>query len=103
MRGLGYVVHSPAELYGSRDAALGAADEDWLARVGARGWACLTRDLKIYERPAEQETYQRAHVHVLLLPGEATATQLAELVTICLVEMCSVAAGRSPQTWPSTS
>jgi hypothetical protein len=31
LTGLGYILHSPAELYGSREAALGARDEDWLA------------------------------------------------------------------------
>jgi hypothetical protein len=31
---LGYILHTPAELYGSREAALGARDEDWLAKVG---------------------------------------------------------------------
>lgn len=102
LRGLGYAIHTPAELYGSRDAALGAADDDWLARVGARGWACLTRDLKIYERPAELEAYRQARLHVFLLPGEATAAQLTELVTICLADMCSVAVARAPQTWKLT-
>jgi PIN like domain len=102
LRGLGYVIHSPAELYGSRDGALGAADEDWLGRVGTRGWACLTRDLKIYERPAELAAYQRAPVHVFLLPGEATARQLTELIAACLADMCTVAVGRPPQTWKLT-
>jgi len=96
------MIHTPAELFGTRDAALGAGDDDWLARVGQRGWACLTRDLKIYERPAELEAYQRARVHVFLLPGEATAAQLAELITRCLADMCSVATSRAPQSWKLT-
>jgi hypothetical protein len=102
LHGLGYAVHSPAELYGSRSLALGAGDDDWLARVGERRWACLTRDLKIYERPTELDAYQRARVHVFLLPGEATAAQLTELITACLAEMCAAAASRAPQSWKLT-
>lgn len=48
---LGYTVHTPAELYGTRKAAQGAPDEDWLAKVGDRGWTVIGRDVKIYERP----------------------------------------------------
>jgi SWI2/SNF2 ATPase len=36
---LGYIVHTPARLYGSREAAAGAPDTDWLPRVGRKGWA----------------------------------------------------------------
>jgi hypothetical protein len=85
LRGLGYTMHTPAELYGSRRAALGAADEDWLARVSRRRWIVLGRDLKIYERPYELEAYRRARVQVFLLPGEALAAELAHLVEVNLV------------------
>lgn len=44
--GLGYVVHTPAELYGSRNAAEGARDEDWLAKVGTHGWTVIGRDAR---------------------------------------------------------
>ena len=30
LAGLGYSVHTPAELFGDRTASLGAADEEWL-------------------------------------------------------------------------
>lgn len=86
LTGLGYVVHSPAELYGSREEALGARDEDWLARVGQRGWVVIGRDVKIYERPAELTAYLAAGVHVFLLPGEAKVAQREshELCLYCL-------------------
>jgi hypothetical protein len=71
LTGLGYVLHSPAELYGSRDAALGARDEDWLARVGRHRWTVLGRDLKIYERPSELAAYRASRLQVFLLPGQA--------------------------------
>lgn len=58
LAGLGYILHTPAELYGSREAALGARDEDWLAKVGRHHWTVLGRDLKIYERPSELAAYQ---------------------------------------------
>jgi hypothetical protein len=71
LAGLGYILHSPAELYGSREAALGARDEDWLARVGLRQWTVLGRDLKIYERPSELAAYRASRLQVFLLPGQA--------------------------------
>jgi hypothetical protein len=92
-------VHTPWELYGTREAALGAQDEDWLKRVSPRGWAILGRDLKIYERPAELKAYQRARVQVFLLPGEALAAELAHLVEVNLVQICTIAANRRPGTW----
>ena len=102
LRGLGYVIHTPAELYGSRAEAQGASDDNWLARVSPHQWACLTRDLKIYERPHELEAYRRARVHVFLLPGEATAAELAQLITTCLSDICAVATSRDPQSWKLT-
>lgn len=36
---LGYVVHTPAEVFGTREAALGASDERWLEKVAKSGWA----------------------------------------------------------------
>lgn len=99
---LGYIVHSPAELYGSREAALGARDEDWLARVGERGWAVIGRDVKIYERPAELAAYLKAGVHVFLLPGQAKVAQLVELIEVNLADMCTYASSRKPGTWRLT-
>ena len=52
-RVLGYVVHTPAELYGSREVAEGIRDETWLADVGPRRWVAISRDTKIMQRPAE--------------------------------------------------
>jgi hypothetical protein len=95
-------MHTPAELYGSRRAALGAADEDWLARVSRRGWIVLGRDLKIYERPFELEAYRRARVQVFLLPGEALAAELARLVEVNLAQICAIATGRQPGSWRLT-
>jgi PIN like domain len=102
LTGLGYVVHSPAELYGSREEALGARDEDWLARVGRRGWVVLGRDVKIYERPAELAAYLAAGIHVFLLPGEAKVAQLVELIEVNLADICAYASGRKPGTWRLT-
>jgi hypothetical protein len=50
LTGLGYVVHTPGELYGSRKTAEGAADEDWLRRVGEHGWAVIGTDRRIEPR-----------------------------------------------------
>lgn len=102
LSGLGYTIHTPWELYGSRYEAQGAPDEDWLGRVSQRGWAVLNRDAKIYERPSELEAYRRARVQVFLLPGEARAAELAQLVANCLREMCTIASSRDPGTWRLT-
>jgi hypothetical protein len=69
LTGLGYILHTPAGLYGSREAALGARDEDWLATVGRHHWTVLGRDLKIYERPSELAAYQASKLQVFLLPA----------------------------------
>lgn len=98
---LGYVVHTPAELFGSREASLGAKDEEWLSRV-RREWAIVGRDLKIYERPSELEAYRRAQVQVFLLPGQALAAALVHLVEVNLAPMCSIATTREPGTWRLT-
>jgi hypothetical protein len=103
LTGLGYVLHSPAELYGSRDAALGARDEDWLARVGRHRWAVLGRDLKIYERPSELAAYRASKLQVFLLPGQARAAELVELVAVNLTQICAIASTRQPGTWRLTS
>ncbi|MGH3199484.1 MAG: hypothetical protein ACRDNT_26985 [Streptosporangiaceae bacterium] len=102
LKALGYTMHTPAELYGSHEAASGAADEDWLARVSGRGWIVLGRDLKIYERPYELEAYRRARVQVFLLPGEAIAAELVHLVEVNLAQMCAIASGRQPGSWRLT-
>jgi hypothetical protein len=96
------MVHTPAELYGSREAASGAIDEDWLARVAPRRWIILGRDLKIYERPHELEAYRHARVQVFLLPGEARAAELARLVEVNLAQICAIATGRQPGSWRLT-
>lgn len=78
------MVHTPARLYGSLDAALGAPDTDWLARVGQKGWAVIGRDAKIYERPAELAAYLEARIQVFLLPGQARVAEMIGLVDCCL-------------------
>jgi hypothetical protein len=99
---LGYVVHTPAQLYGSRDQAQGAADQDWLARVGKHRWTVIGRDLKIYERPEELEAYKRARLQVFLLPGQGKAAELVELIEINLHDICAITPLRLIGTWRLT-
>ena len=99
---LGYRVHTPAELYGSREAALGAEDIDWLPRAGRERWTIIARDAKVRERPAEIAAYRRARVHVFLLPGEALTVDLLRLVETNLAAICAIAAARTPVTWRLT-
>ena len=62
-------MHTPAELYGSREAAEGIRDETWLADVGPRRWVAISRDTKIMQRPAELAAYRAAKLHLMLFPG----------------------------------
>lgn len=102
LTGLGYAVHTPAELFGSREASLGAADEEWLQRVTGRMWAVIGRDVKIYERPWELRAYRRARIQVFLLPGQALAAQLTHLVAVNLSEIGTVTSSRKIGTWHLT-
>lgn len=100
---LGYTVHTPARLYRSHEAAEGAEDTDWLPRVGRNRWTVITRDAKIYERPAELDAYKRARVHVFLLPGQALVAALVHLVEVNLAAICAIAPSRTPGTWRLTA
>lgn len=93
----GYVVHTPAELFGSLAQARGRADEEWLARVAAHGWAVIGRDTKILERPGELAAYERSGLHMFLFPGQATVQQLVDLVDIHLRDICTATTDRVPQ------
>src|ERR671931_2568906 len=83
---LGYTVHTPWELYGSREEALGANDQDWLPKVGKNGWAVIGTDLKIFERPEEPAAYRATKVHVFLLPGQSKRARRVALVEVCLAD-----------------
>lgn len=97
--GLGYKAHKPAELFGTREKAEGANDEDWLRQVGSRGWAIFGRDVKIYERQSELAAYRQARVQVFLLPGEATSAGLVQLVEANLRDICAITTLRQVGTW----
>jgi hypothetical protein len=96
---LGYVVHTPAELLGSRKVALGTSDEVWLAKVAKTGWAVLNRDTKIIRRRDELAAYRRAGVHMFYLPGEAKVAVLVELVSVNLAAICTATASRQAKLW----
>jgi hypothetical protein len=96
---LGYVVHTPAEVFGTREAALGASDELWLEKVAKSGWAVLNRDTNIMRRRDELAAYRRAGVHMFYLPGEAKVAVLVGLVSVNLVEICTVTASKKAKLW----
>lgn len=102
LRVLGYAVHTPQELYGSRAVSSGTRDEDWLARVSPHGWTVIGRDAKIMERPNELAAYRAARLHMFLLPGQATTVRLVHLVEVNLSDMCMYASGRTPNVWRLT-
>jgi hypothetical protein len=99
LRDLGYVVHTPPELYGSRAAAEGTRDEVWLADVARYRWTVVSRDTKILERPREIQAYKSAKLHMLLYPGQATANELVEAVQATLAEVCAASSRALPGVW----
>jgi hypothetical protein len=102
LAGLDYRVHTPGELYGTREEACGAPDTDWLRRVTGTGWVVLTRDQKITQRPHELAAYRTTGLHMFLLPGEATAQDLQDVLALHLRHICTVAGQRKPAIWKVT-
>lgn len=100
---LGYVCHTPPEVFGTRADSEGATDTEWLTKVRGSGWAVLNRDAKIMERPDELQAYRAAKVHMFYLPGEATRDQLRDLVEEHLGLIVTYATGRTPQIWRVTA
>jgi hypothetical protein len=99
---LGYKVHTPADLYGSREAAQGARDEDWLAKLTNRDWAVVSRDEHILQRPTELEAYKAARIHMFLLPNNVKRDDLIALLHGNLRDICTRAVERNPGVWRVT-
>lgn len=96
---LGYKVHTPAEVFGTRADSLGAEDTEWLGKIARSGWVVLNRDAKIMERQHELIAYRAAKVHMFYLPGEATRDQLKHLVEAHLRDIIAYATDRTPEVW----
>lgn len=96
---LGYKVHSPASVFGRAALDEGLNDDQWLPVVGARGWAVIGRDQRIFEWEDELRAYLDARVHMFLLPGEVTREQIIELLNINMAEMCTLALARKPNVY----
>lgn len=54
-----------------------APDEEWLAKVGARGWIALTHDRRIRYKPNERDAVMRHRVALLVIVGHAPHVDLA--------------------------
>jgi hypothetical protein len=92
-------VHTPAELYGTRESAEGTPDEIWLADVARHQWTVFSRDTKILERPSEIAAYKAARLHLILYPGQATRETLVEAVQATLSDVCTVTSRAVPGVW----
>jgi hypothetical protein len=99
MRDLGYTVHTPPELYGSREAAEGTPDEVWLADVGRLGWTVIGRDTHILRRPAELAAYKKAKIHMVFYPGQATGEILVQALHATLADVCTASSRAAPGVW----
>lgn len=102
LSGLGYQVHTPSELFGSREKALGAPDDQWLPMVGQRGWVVIASDIHIFQRPHEHQAYLKARVAVFLLPGESKIEERTTLIAHNLSAMCSEASQFRSGVWRLT-
>lgn len=96
---LGYVCHTPPEVFGTRAASEGVDDTEWLGKVARTGWVVLNRDAKIMERPHELAAYRAAKVHMFYLPGQATRDELTSLVGNNLTAIITHATSRRPDVW----
>jgi hypothetical protein len=96
LRDLGYTVHTPPELYGTREAAEGTPDETWLADVSGHRWTVISRDTSILQRPAELAAYKAAKLHLVLFPGQATKEMLAQALHATLRDVCTASTRAAP-------
>lgn len=97
---LGYTVHTPAEQYGSREAAQGAPrDGDWLAKIGARDWAVVGMGEYILLHPAKLEAYKAAKIYLFLLSNYVKRRELIRLLHAKLREICANATAGTPGVW----
>jgi hypothetical protein len=99
LQGLGYTVHTPPDLFGSRVASEGVADETWLKLVGERRWIVFGRDTRILERPSELDAYRQARVHMFLFPGNATRDELTAIAAATLAVICTKGTEARPMVW----
>ncbi|MGI8795836.1 MAG: hypothetical protein ACR2IR_04495 [Acidimicrobiia bacterium] len=81
LRGAGRIVHTLAEVFGSREESV--TDEEWIARAGAEGWVVLTKDKRIRTKQAEREVVRRHRVRLFCvtkggLTGDDQAQRLVD-------------------------
>jgi uncharacterized protein with PIN domain len=66
LRGLGFVVHTLADVYGERRAQE-VADIEWIELAGHENWVILTKDDRIRYRRVEKEAFIAANLRVFCL------------------------------------
>ncbi|WFE63917.1 hypothetical protein [Micromonospora sp. WMMD714] len=96
---LGYLVHSPASIFGRERLEQGLRDEDWLPVIGAHGWVVFGRDQNILKREVELRALLDAKVHMFLFPGDVPRQGIIELVQANLGEICTLASARRPSVY----
>lgn len=75
----------------------GDADADWIPIVAERGWAIVTRDLKIRKNAAERAAWISAGAIVLMLRGEDLGTpQMSSALITAHVYLEAYIAKRQP-------
>lgn len=99
---LGYVVHTPADLYGSRELAEGVRDEAWLGKLAVHDWAAISKDEHILQRPTELAAYKAARIHMFLLPNYVRRDDLIALLHQNLRDICTRSVEKTPGVWRVT-
>ncbi|QDU87491.1 hypothetical protein Pla175_08530 [Pirellulimonas nuda] len=75
----------------------GTPDEEWLSKVGEKGWVVLTQDEHILTRPIEVEALFRANTHVFVLRGKnLNGQEIADAFCKALPDMTALASAKQP-------
>ena len=74
-----------------------ARDEEWLAEVGRRGWAVITKDTRIRYRQTEQAALVAGHVRAFVLTrGDLSGPEMAAILVKALPHLARFSARHEP-------
>ncbi len=74
-----------------------ARDEEWLAEVGRRGWAVITKDTRIRYRQTELAALVAGRVRAFVLTrGDLSGSEMAAIVVKALPNLARFSARHEP-------
>ncbi|MGK2880286.1 MAG: hypothetical protein ACSLE6_05645 [Mycobacterium sp.] len=96
---LGYTVHTPPSVFGTRHESQGTPDEVWLRTCGENSWAAISKDTKILERPDELAALTRPKIHIFYYPAQATRAELLAVAEATLSDVCTISSSAGGGAW----